>query len=273
MYKIDLKNIIVAGVIGLFLAPVATYSVLDIQQTRQERVAQEKFLEKQAELILAEKKAYLTGKFEPEKRNDFARITPDNAVNGNVMYLAKEAYEAFQLMATAAKLDGINLRIASATRNFDYQKGIWEKKWTGETLVDFQNLAASIPDGSIRFKKILEYSAAPGTSRHHWGTDIDINFAIPAYFEEGRGKLEYEWLVENAARFGFCQPYNEKGALRPVGYNEEKWHWSYLPLAQTFTEEYAKLVKPEDITGFLGEEYIPENLIYDYVWGINPACL
>ena len=58
---------------------------------------------------------------------------------------------------------------------------------------------------------ILEYSSAPGTSRHHWGTDMDINALQNDYFSnKGNGAFLYEWLQKNAAKFGFCQPYNKK---------------------------------------------------------------
>jgi len=228
----------------------------------------------------AEEKIYLMGKFELAERNDFVLIPTYRATNGSSMYLRREAYKAFQAMATAAEKDGIKLKIASATRNFDYQKTIWEAKWSGATLVNGKNLSQSTPDGTARFTKILEYSAAPGTSRHHWGTDIDINAATPEHFETEKGKKEYEWLVINAGMFGFCQPYNLKDSFRPTGYNEEKWHWSYLPLARNFTEEYKTLITESDLTGpakdgvnFLGAEFAPQDLITDYVLGINPECL
>jgi LAS superfamily LD-carboxypeptidase LdcB len=49
-------------------------------------------------------------------------------------------------MHKAAKADGISLVIISATRNFDYQKKIWQSKWTGRRLVDKKNLAKTVPD-------------------------------------------------------------------------------------------------------------------------------
>lgn len=120
----------------------------------------------------------------------------------------------------------------------------------------------------------MEYSAVPGTSRHHWGTDIDINNSTPPYFDSEKGELEYAWLVKNAPLFGFCQPYTLKGTARPTGYNEEKWHWSYLPLAKTFTQEYKNLIKDGDIKEFLGDEYVSgQDLINKHVLGINPDCL
>ena len=274
MDKNKLKNALPVIVLALFLIPIITSSVLDIRQERKVRQAQQKLLAEETARKLAEEKLYLLGKFEPAKREDFILIPAHYANNGNQMYLRKEAYEAFMQMEQAAELDGINLKIASATRNFYYQRDIWEKKWIGATLVDGENLSASLPEGSLRFKKILEYSAAPGTSRHHWGTDIDLNYAIPSYFETGRGKEIYDWLVINAPRFGFCQVYNAKDNARTTGYHEEKWHWSYLPLAKQFTEEYKNLITESDLTGFMGEEYLfGQNLINDYVLGINPECL
>jgi LAS superfamily LD-carboxypeptidase LdcB len=175
-------------------------------------------------------------------------------------------------MSNEAEKAGIVIKIASGTRNFNYQKSIWENKWNGKTLVDDKNLSTEIPDGVERFKKILEYSAAPGTSRHHWGTDIDINGITPGYFYTKEGKASYDWLVKNAPRFGFCQSYNEKNS-RLNGYNEERWHWSYIPTARIFMEEYKKLVKEEDINGFLGDSYVKDlDLINNYVLSINPEC-
>ena len=94
----------------------------------------------------------------------------------------------------------------------------------------------------------------PGSPRHHWGTDIDINNFNNSYFESGQGLKEYDWLVANAAQFGFCQPYTPKGTERPFGYNEEKWYWSYIPVAKQLTQKAATELKDEMIGGFKGSE-------------------
>jgi LAS superfamily LD-carboxypeptidase LdcB len=254
----------------LFLIPIITSSLLDIEQKREnELIAKIQQAQKEAE-----EKIYLMGKFNPAERDDFILIPEQYTTLGNKMYLRKEALDAFLEMQDAADKDKIELKITSATRNFDYQKNIWNNKWSGATIVDGKNLTKSIPDELERFKKILEYSAVPGTSRHHWGSDIDINDANPEYFEKESGKKVYDWLVKNAWEFGFCQSYNSKGVNRQTGYNEEKWHWSYLPLAKTFTEEYKNLITDTDITDFDGDEYVSDlNLINNYVLAINPDCL
>jgi LAS superfamily LD-carboxypeptidase LdcB len=253
--------------------PYFTTDFFDLRQQKeneeiQKKLAQEELLKKQAE-----QKIYLMGKFDPAQREDFVLIPPAYAIVSNQMYLRKETFNAFRGMQIAAKKEGVDLKIASATRNFDYQKDLWNKKWNGYTLVDDKDLSKSLPDGAERFEKILEYSAAPGTSRHHWGTDIDINNANIAYFETVYGKKVYAWLVNNAPSFGFCQTYTLKDDLRTTGYNEEKWHWSFLPLSKTFTEEYKNLITNADINGFEGEEYVVNfDLLNNYVLAINPDC-
>ena len=114
----------------------------------------------------------------------------------------------------------------------------------------------------------------PGTSRHHWGTDIDINSLEDSYFLSGQGKKEYEWLTKNAARFGFQQPYTPKDKERPTGYEEEKWHWTYKPISKDLTLQYAKSVTIESIKGFSGAETAESiDIINKYVLGIHPDCL
>jgi LAS superfamily LD-carboxypeptidase LdcB len=113
----------------------------------------------------------------------------------------------------------------------------------------------------------------PGTSRHHWGTDVDLNSMDPKYFDTEAGKKIYDWLKTNASAYGFGQPYCAKGADRATGYEEEKWHWSYLPIARQCTDAYQRKVKYSDITGFSGSETAEElKVIEDYVMGINKSC-
>lgn len=215
---------------------------------------------------------YLMGKFEPATHPDFVRIAPKYTTIPSA-YLRNDAYEAFKKMYADAEKAGIQLTIISATRNFAAQKNIWEKKWTGKTLVNGANLAKTIADPTQRAIKILDYSSMPGTSRHHWGTDMDfVNLTNP-YFAKGKGLKTYEWLLKNAHLYGFCQPYTAMNAARPTGYHEEKWHWSYQPISQKLTDIYPKTVQDDQITGFLGAETAKNiTVIQHYVQGINQSC-
>lgn len=214
---------------------------------------------------------YLIGKFIPENDPDFIEI-PSIYCSRKGMFMRKEAFASFKKMYEAAKREGIDLKIISAARNFDYQKGIWERKWTGKTLVGGKDLSSVPPKD--RALTILKYSSMPGTSRHHWGTDIDLNELNNSYFETGEGLKIYQWLVNNAEKYGFCQPYSEKGAQRPHGYEEEKWHWSYMPLSRNLTMAYKSQVTYEMIKGFQGDETAKEiEVIKKYVLGISDDCI
>ncbi len=179
----------------------------------------------------------------------------------NGIYMRCKAYEAFKKMFFDAKACGINLEIVSAGRNFNYQKGIWERKWKDGKYIKYF--------GADRVKNIMKYSSMPGTSRHHWGTDIDLNSLSNSYFSSGAGLKEYNWLTSHAKTYGFYQTYTSKESGR-TGYEEEKWHWSYMPVAEKLLEAYNNTVKLTDITNFNGSEYAPElDIIKVYVNGID----
>ena len=202
-------------------------------------------------------KDFLLGKLNYRQEIDFLKI--DNEHTSRALYLNKETYSAFVKMFRAAKADGIELKIISGARNFEHQKAIWERKWRNNKDLDPLS----------RSRKILEFSSMPATSRHHWGTEIDLNNLENSYFEEGKGKAEYEWLVKNAPRFGFFQVYTSKDSGR-TGYSEEKWHWSYLPLARHYLQAYNEIIQYSDITGFEGAHLAEaQEMIAAYVNGIS----
>lgn len=206
------------------------------------------------------------GKFEPSEHPSFQLIDKIFA-DREGLYLQKETYESFKQMSAAAVKQGIKLTIRSATRNFEYQRGIWERKWDANKK-NQQDINAK-----TNALKILEYSSMPSTSRHHWGTDIDLNSFENSWFESGEGLKLYNWMIENAKDYGFCQVYTPKDDSRPEGYNEEKWHWSYLPIANEYFKIAEEHVKDGMITGFKGAE-VAENIgvVEKYILGIDKSC-
>ncbi len=215
---------------------------------------------------------YLIGDVDPANDPMFARI-PEKYIGGTRVWGHKDAVEAFVRMAEGAAVNGYHLKIVSAFRSFSDQKQIWEDKWTGKTLVEKGKLPQTKPDPKARALKILEFSSMPGTSRHHWGTDFDLNNLTNAYFNTRDGKRVYDWLTQHAADYGFCQVYTAKGADRPAGYEEEKWHWSYMPVASWYLKQYPVDVGYERLTGFLGSDAAQGiDVIKNYVQGINPEC-
>jgi hypothetical protein len=119
---------------------------------------------------------------------------------------------------------------------------------------------------------ILTYSSMPGTSRHHWGTDIDLNAFENEYFESGEGLEVYEFLNRCASTFGFQQVYTSKETSQSPrsGYEEEKWHWSYTPISIPMLNAYNDFILTEDIQGFQGASQADSvHIIRDYVNGIK----
>ncbi|MFM1682109.1 M15 family metallopeptidase [Aeromonas salmonicida] len=148
---------------------------------------------------------------------------------------------AFNDMQVAAAHEGHNLQAASSWRSFERQLAIWNGKWRGERpLLDADNqpLDALQLSDTERLHAILRWSALPGTSRHHWGTDLDIYDpdCLPAGTKLALEPWEYEaggwfsdlgdWLTDHMNDFGFFLPY-----ARPVGSGSgvayEPWHISF----------------------------------------------
>ncbi|MEP0200621.1 MAG: M15 family metallopeptidase [Halioglobus sp.] len=160
--------------------------------------------------------------------------------------LQAEAARAFTLLCEDARTAGFEPAIASSYRSFDRQLVIFNAKATGArtvhddagTIVVMEALAPA-----QQLDAILRFSALPGTSRHHWGTDLDIydQKAVPEDYVVQLTPQEVStggvfdpfhcWLDERIAlgqSQGFYRPY----AVDRGGVSPERWHLSYAPLSQ-----------------------------------------
>jgi LAS superfamily LD-carboxypeptidase LdcB len=192
---------------------------------------------------------------------------------------------AFQMMVNAAKVDGIELQVASGFRSFDRQLMLWNNKFSGKTpiknaagvVVSTENLSPLELAHSI-----LLYSALPGASRHHWGCDIDVyapnllanDYQLQLdeweYGEHGPLAKLSAWLVQHAHQYGFFFPYaNFQG-----GVAKEPWHLSYLPLAQQYQQAFdiERLIKTLENSTILGKNVIIKNLDNIAKRYINNIC-
>jgi LAS superfamily LD-carboxypeptidase LdcB len=149
----------------------------------------------------------------------------------------------FLNLRRAALADGIHLAPISGFRSFSRQLAIWNGKFSGEkTMLDASGRPIDVNElgSSERIEAILLWSALPGASRHHWGTDIDLIDTqatapgyrpqlIPQEFAPGGPYAALaEWLDAHAARFGFFRPF--RGVLS--GVQAEPWHFSFAPVAE-----------------------------------------
>src|SRR5690554_1307252 len=81
--------------------------------------------------------------------------------NAEQALLHAQAVAPFLAMQAHAYADGIELDIASGYRAFTRQQAIWDRK--------FQHPSRSHLAPLERLADITQWSALPGTSRHHWG--------------------------------------------------------------------------------------------------------
>lgn len=156
--------------------------------------------------------------------------------------LHREVVGPFLALRAAAARAGIDLVPVSSFRDFARQRAIWNGKHAGEReLLDAGSrpLDAASLDEDARVSAILHWSALPGASRHHWGTDFDVIDAaampagyrprlVPAEFAPGGVFAALEaWLAAHAHRYGFFRPYGTwRGGVQP-----EPWHLSHAGVA------------------------------------------
>jgi LAS superfamily LD-carboxypeptidase LdcB len=165
------------------------------------------------------------------------------AVADPACHLHSQAVTPFLNLRKAAQSAGIDLVPVSSFRDFDRQLAIWNGKYSGERpMLDAAgnplNAAGLAP--RERIDAILLWSALPGASRHHWGTDLDLidgnanavglkdRLTREAFAPQGPFGHLHRWLDEHAARFGFFRPYR---GVRS-GVQPEPWHFSFAPVAE-----------------------------------------
>ncbi|GAB5400661.1 MAG: hypothetical protein Aureis2KO_22460 [Aureisphaera sp.] len=207
------------------------------------------------------------------------KYNEDIAGNSYTSTMHRETAKALSKMKAAAKTEGIDIEVVSAYRSFDRQKQIFEgkyKRFIGQGL---------LPKEAI--EKIIEYSTIPGTSRHHWGTDLDLIDAsaprpesvLQAQHFHGKGPFckFKEWMDKHAESFGFYEVYTDN-ALRK-GFKYEPWHFSYAPVSIPMLSDYKKLdvkhiLNEEKI---MGHEHFTDDFIAKYrkenILDINPQLL
>lgn len=179
----------------------------------------------------------------------------------------------FLNLRRAARAEGFDLAPVSSFRDFTRQLEIWNGKFNGERpLLDAGGapLDPATLSPAERVDAILLWSALPGASRHHWGTDLDLVDRAqsdaghqikltPDEFAPGGpfGRLD-SWLTKHAPRFGFFRPFR---GVRS-GVQPEPWHFSFAPIAEKARERLTPQVLRTAIAGapLLGKEVVLEHL-------------
>jgi LAS superfamily LD-carboxypeptidase LdcB len=197
-----------------------------------------------------------------------------------------EALEPFLAMKADAARTGIDIAIVSGFRDFRAQQRIWDMKFRGERPLydehgNVRERDAMSDEEAI--EAILCWSAMPGASRHHWGSEFDVvdAAAMPEGYRVQLAPAEaapggvfhalHCWLDANMSRYGFFRPYGAfRGGVRP-----EPWHLSYAAvscdaLTRLTPELLTEAVAASDM---LGKDIVLRKLsgIYErYVANVDP---
>lgn len=160
--------------------------------------------------------------------------------------LLPDVAAAFQQLQQACFEHSIDCQLVSSYRSFERQLAIWNNKWQGNAPLYNANgmlLDTAALSDEEKVHAILTWSALPGGSRHHWGTDIDVydKTAVKAsgisfelvdaeYTQQGPCYALSEFIGTHGEAFGFSRPFM---AYRG-GVATERWHLSYTPIAKEF---------------------------------------
>ena len=115
------------------------------------------------------------------------------STGGGKHQLNPEAAAAYEKMVQAAKAENVTWGITDSYRNYEQQVDVAKRKG----LYSQGGLAAE-----------------PGTSNHGWGAAVDLDF------KNGVSGNPFEWLKNNASRFGF------------TNIPREDWHWEHKQSAK-----------------------------------------
>ncbi|WP_044470375.1 M15 family metallopeptidase [Mannheimia massilioguelmaensis] len=185
----------------------------------------------------------------------------------NHHFLQKDTLKAFQELQKSAVKNGFNLQPASSFRDFQRQQLIWNGKFKGERKVHDvkgNTLDLTVMSDWQKIEAILRFSALPGGSRHHWGTEIDVfdpdllpqNQQLqlePWEYDKGGYFADFSlWLQANLVQFDFALPFINMPNDKEIG--REPWHISYLPVATKLQSQFTPEIlmdswQNEDIAG------------------------
>jgi D-alanyl-D-alanine carboxypeptidase len=154
--------------------------------------------------LLVDKQHALPETYEPD---DLVELTGGSyAVNRGGMLLRRTAAEALELMAAAARAEGITLTASSAYRSYAYQTEVY-----GRNVRELGREAAD------------RESARPGHSQHQLGLVVDFGSVDDSFAETRPGR----WIAANGSRFGWSLSFPQ-GYEALTGYRWESWHYRYM---------------------------------------------
>lgn len=178
--------------------------------------------------ILVNKYNYLTEDYVPENLQ-----TVDKKYSSKTLQLVDYAKEAFEELSEAASKENYTVLAMSSYRSYQYQYNLYNR------YVNTDGVEAADT-----------YSARPGYSEHQTGLAVDVYNGKEDFTNFEKTK-EYNWMQDNAYKFGFILRFPKDKVLE-TGYQYESWHYRYVG------KEIAKYIHDNNLCF---EEYYATHLI------------
>ena len=178
--------------------------------------------------ILVNKYNYLTEDYVPENLQ-----TVNKKYSSKTLQLVDYAKEAFEELSEAASKENYTVLAMSSYRSYQYQYNLYNR------YVSTDGIEAADT-----------YSARPGYSEHQTGLAVDVYNGKEDFTNFEKTK-EYNWMQDNAYKFGFILRFPKDKVLE-TGYQYESWHYRYVG------KEIAKYIHDNNLCF---EEYYATHLI------------
>jgi D-alanyl-D-alanine carboxypeptidase len=140
--------------------------------------------------------------------SDLVYVDEEYQVYGGA-HLTRPAYDAYIEMRNAASGEGLNLKVSTCYRDYDFQRTLYTNYLSQDTQ-----------------EVVDTYSARPGHSEHQLGTSCDFASGV-LNIDDFTGTPEDYWMRDNAADFGFILRFPED-KTDITGYTYESWHYRYI---------------------------------------------
>lgn len=131
-------------------------------------------------------------------------------INNQKIYLEKKTYKQIKLLLK----DMNKIFPRKALINSGYRPSFYQENLLNDLI-------------KLKGEEALMRFAPPGHSEHQTGLAVDLAFLDNANSKIDDYQNEYEWISDNAHKYGFIIRY-PRGKEKITGYNYEPWHLRYI---------------------------------------------
>ena len=215
-----------------------------------------------AYLLLVNRDHLLDADYAPQSLTELTCSTH----NDKKVTLESRAAIALYAMLAEMTADGItDVAVTSGYRTYEYQQQLHKQylnkekaritpeayECLGEEYIQTKYLDQGLSRLSDEdaLKVVMSYSALPGASEHQSGLCVDFVTSDAMLTQSFENTEAFDWLSQNAYRFGFILRYPEDKTVI-TGFSYEPWHFRFVG-REAATELYFRCMTLEELSGLL----------------------